>query len=212
MGKQLLIFAALAQLAGGAIFSEVPTLSDSDIPELSLKNRFSARALFLESIAGAGLEYERAIGILDYAKASIATSVNTAYRAKSDSLKPVSTTEFSSFADVTLRATFMPIRYAQFFAGGGATLYSTTVKLSDSPAANRAAEGSASFGGMAIIAEFGVRLTFGAFSIGCNLSATRFPGQDINYTYQSGNLQYRDTLYYRPLANERLNIFAGFLF
>lgn len=199
-------------LCGGALFADVPTLDDYGIPELTKKNRFSGRALFLESVAGAGLEYERTLGILDYAKAGIATSVNTAYQARNDSLKPVSMTEYSSFADVALRITFMPIRYAQFFAGAGATLYSTTVKLSDGANVNRATEGSANFGGLAMLGELGIRLTLGAFSVGCNLSATRFPGQDINFTYQSGNLVYRDTINYRPLANERLNIFAGFLF
>ena len=106
----------------------------------------------------------------------------------------------------------MPLQYLQFFAGAGATLYSTTVKLSDAAGTNRSAEGSASFGGMAMLGELGVRLTLGRFSLGCNLSATRFAGQDVNFTYQQGALQFRDTVYYRPLANERLNIFVGYLF
>lgn len=212
MGMRLPILALLAVFCCFPAFGDVPTLADYDIPEHAKRNRFSARGLFLDTIAGAGLEYERTLGVLEYAKAGIATSVNTAFQAGNDNLKPVSLTEYSSFADVALRVTFMPIRYAQFFAGAGATLYSTTVKVADAANMNRSAEGSANFGGMAMLGELGIRLTLGQFSVGCNLSATRFPGQDVNFTYRSGTLQYHDTIYYRPLANERFNVFAGFLF
>lgn len=209
MGKRLVL---LALWAGAALSADVPTLEDYGIPELTKKNRFSGRALFLDTIAGVGLEYERTLGIMSYAKAGVATSVNTAYQARNDGLKPVSMTEHSSFVDATLRLTLMPIEYIQFFAGGGATLYSTTVKLSDAAGASRSVEGSANFGGLALVGELGVRLTLGQISVGCNLSATRFSGQDVNFVYRSGTLQYHDTIYYRPLANERLNVFAGFLF
>ena len=212
MVKRPIVLVFFALCAASQVFAEVPTLDEFDIPEHAKRNRFSGRALFLDQFAGAGLEYERTLGVLDYAKAGIATSINTAYQQRNDNLKPVNLTEYSSFADVALRVTFMPLQYFQFFAGAGATLYSTTVKLSDAANAGRSAEGSASFGGMAMLGELGVRLTLGSFSLGCNLSATRFPGQDLNFTYQSGALQFRDSVYYRPLANERINIFAGFLF
>ena len=212
MSKRLVTVFFLLLAGTSAPKAQVPTLEDFDIPEHAKKNRFSGRAIFLDKIAGAGLEYERTLGVLDYAKAGIATSVNTAQQNRNDILKPVNLSEYSSFADVSLRVTFMPIQYFQFFAGAGATLYSTTVKLTDAASVSRSAEGSASFGGMAMLGELGLRLTVGAFSVGCSLSATRFPGQDVNFTYQQGALQYRDTVYYRPLANERINVFAGFLF
>ncbi len=212
MRGRLRILILLGQCAGAAVFADVPTLEDYGVPEQAKKNRFSARALFLESVAGAGIEYERAIASMDYTKAAIATSVNTTYQARGDGLKAVNTAEYSSFVDVALRLTLMPVRYVQFFAGGGATLYSTTVKLSDRAGATRLAEGSASFGGVALLGELGARLTFGQFSVGLSLSAARFAGQDVNFTYQSAGLLYRDAVYYRPLANERVNIFAGYLF
>lgn len=212
MLKRVMLCCVGALLLTSPALAERLAIDETAKGELADKNRFSLRGIVMDSIAGAGLEYERALVILDYGKPAIATSINTGYQGKSDIGKQVKFAEYGSFADVTLRYIVMPFTFAQFFFAGGATFYSTTIKLSDMPGTGRNVEGAGNFAGMQLLGEIGIRLTIGAVSLGVNLSATRIPPQNINFTYQSGAFQLPDSVSYAPLANSRLHFFIGYLF
>ena len=207
---RIIFVLALMPVLTGALGAEF--IDETARGEVADKNRISIYAQLIRSPIRMGLEYERTLYIWGMLKPAIATSVNTGSHIASNDAKLLKSSEYTSYVDVPFRLALMPIQYFHVFVGGGATLYSTTVKLSDHPNLAQQVDGSAAYAGVAPFAELGARISYGAYSLGASFGTARIPAVDIKYSYASGSQRITDSYNYTPFMVARFNVFFGFLF